>query len=726
MLDKFGFPQGVRTPEMLADIERAFGEVQSLKEQWTKSGFGLGEIEEFSNSFVRDETLKGLMGRVAAATSPSEPATGRPELEGEAVHIVSAGDVKLEKFFKKKIPLAKPDDPVNSAIKGMQIVIENLSNELNDGLQSLGNYADASTRPQMDFDKLIESAAESNSKYMKVIFNKMNEFTNKTLSAELSSTIAHLPATKRSMFADMKQVLNANTLQQYSGISNGIGGMLKGVLKQSLNIDSLVEQALTKANNPLTPTSNAFFRSWVPGIMVEKGDKLSFRNSIFTVQESGRTGLTLPNLDVENQINGGVQLAFDSYVEGDGANDGTGEVLYGDTRTHPTVPICFSEDVIGQAIAGSRDAIETANNNIVNGMNSFIGDMESELKDVEQAAKPKARDASLDGAVLGITDEEGLGNNQGGSYYVTSEDVGTIEAGNVTNRGVGIASTAPGGGLGLTVDITVSEGGATGTTDGETWIKFLTGGSGYNDGASPTPSTTGTNTNQNTTGGSGTGCKANITYASGVGTKVTITECQGGTGYKKGDVITITGANGGSGCQFEIIKPRGRIDQFGLVLKNRGRGYSTGDLITVFRETYCSTPPDATFTATQTSDPGQVAMDPPNSGKNKPQGLGNMLSKLGGMSSSLTSALDFKNIVGNVFPFEVPPIPAVSDFYTLGEGGGSLPDSQKPSLSSIAKTALGSVGDLPIPKEVEFAKPPKITESLSNIASSVSDQLNIS
>tara|TARA_B100000902_G_scaffold359010_1_gene374470 strand:+ start:5714 stop:7894 length:2181 start_codon:yes stop_codon:yes gene_type:complete len=726
MLDKFGFPQGVRTPEMLADIERASGEVQSLKEQWTKSGFGLGEIEEFSNSFVRDETLKGLMGRVAAATSPSEPATGRPELEGEAVHIVSAGDVKLEKFFKKKIPLAKPDDPVNSAIKGMQIVIENLSNELNDGLQSLGNYADASTRPQMDFDKLIESAAESNSKYMKVIFNKMNEFTNKTLSAELSSTIAHLPATKRSMFADMKQVLNANTLQQYSGISNGIGGMLKGVLKQSLNIDSLVEQALTKANNPLTPTSNAFFRSWVPGIMVEKGDKLSFRNSIFTVQESGRTGLTLPNLDVENQINGGVQLAFDSYVEGDGANDGTGEVLYGDTRTHPTVPICFSEDVIGQAIAGSRDAIETANNNIVNGMNSFIGDMESELKDVEQAAKPKARDASLDGAVLGITDEEGLGNNQGGSYYVTSEDVGTIEAGNVTNRGVGIASTAPGGGLGLTVDITVSEGGATGTTDGETWIKFLTGGSGYNDGASPTPSTTGTNTNQNTTGGSGTGCKANITYASGVGTKVTITECQGGTGYKKGDVITITGANGGSGCQFEIIKPRGRIDQFGLVLKNRGRGYSTGDLITVFRETYCSTPPDATFTATQTSDPGQVAMDPPNSGKNKPQGLGNMLSKLGGMSSSLTSALDFKNIVGNVFPFEVPPIPAVSDFYTLGEGGGSLPDSQKPSLSSIAKTALGSVGDLPIPKEVEFAKPPKITESLSNIASSVSDQLNIS
>ena len=72
------------------------------------------------------------------------------------------------------------------------------------------------------------------------------------------------------------------------------------------------------------------------------------------------------------------------------------------------------------------------------------------------------------------------------------------------------------------------------------------------------PSTSGTNTNQNTTGGSGTGCKANITYSGGIGTKVTITEGQGGTGYKKGDVLTVTGANGGSGCQFEIIKPRGK------------------------------------------------------------------------------------------------------------------------------------------------------------------------
>ena len=113
-------------------------------------------------------------------------------------------------------------------------------------------------------------------------------------------------------------------------------------------------------------------------------------------------------------------------------------------------------------------------------------------------SKPKPRDASNDGRVVSITDEEGLGDDQGGSFYVTMVDAGTTSSGSVRNRGVGIASTAPGPGNGLTVDIVVSEGGATGTTVGEAYIKLLTGGNGYqtSGGAS-----TGSFTNANTTGG---------------------------------------------------------------------------------------------------------------------------------------------------------------------------------------------------------------------------------
>ena len=718
--DKFGFPQGIRTPAMLQDIENATQAVQNLKDQWTKDGFNAAQIEEFSNSFIGDEVRKNLRSRVAASNSPNKRAEGRTELEGEAIHLITAGQAQLQSMLVEKIPLAKPEDSVGSAIKGMQITLDNLTQKMNTALQSMGNYADASMNPPMNLNALIEDAASTNAKYMKTIFNKMNEYTNKKLNAELSATIAKMPATKRSQFADMKQVINQDMLKQYSGIGNNIGGMLSAILSKTLQPNSLIEQTLSMVDNPSTPTSNAFFRSWIPGMTVTKGEKIKFRNNVFTVERTGKTGTTLPTTDIVSQSNGNTTLTFDSFATGNSV-DGD-ETLYGDVKTHPTVPICYAENIMGQAIAGSRGAIVEANSNVIKSMNSFIGDMTKELETAEQDAKPKARDATRDGEVLGITDEEGLGNNQGGSFYITGENVATIEAGNVTNRGVGIASTAPGAGLGLTVDITVTKGGATGTTDGETWIRLLSGGSGYNTGG-PSASSNGTNSNQNTTGGSGSGCKANITYESGVGTKVTITECQGGKDYEKGDVLSIVGANGGSGCTFEIIKPRGRIDQFGLVINNPGKGYEIGDLITVWREEYCSTPPDASFTATQTTDPGKVKMEAPKSGKNKPQGLGGIMSMLGGLGGDLSAALDFKNIAGNVFPFELPPNPAVADFYTLNDGGGGMPDSQNFSLSSLAENAIGGElpTDLDIPDKIPFALPSKDMPDISNIASGLTD-----
>ena len=706
-LDKYGFPQGFQTPAMLKDIENATKQVQNLQDQWTKDGFGVGEIEEFANSFIGDEAKKGLISRVAAANSPENRAEGLATLEGEAVHIISAAQVQLEKAFQEKIPLFKPDDEVQSAIKGMQITIDNMSAKMNDSLQSLGNFADAAVMPPMDMESMMKDAAEINSKYMKVVFDKMNEFTNKKLNSELSKDVAAMPASKRSMFADMKQVLNQDTLKQFSGISDGIGGMMEGVLGKTLNLDSLKEQAMSMVNNPITPSASGFMKNWIPGMSVKKGEKIKFRNNVFTVGKSGKTGTTLPNTTVESQDNGNVSLTFDSYATGDSAEDTT---LYGDVRTHPRVPICYAENIMAQAIAGNKGAIDEANNNIIKSMNAFIEDMSAELGEMEQKSKPRARDASNDGKVVTISDEEGLGDDQGGSFYVTMVDAGTTSTGNVRNRGVGIASTAQGPGSGLTVDIVVTEGGATGTTDGETYIKLLTGGSGYNDGATPVPSTTGTNTNQNTTGGSGTGCKANITYASGVGTKVTITECQGGTGYKKDDILTITGANGGSGCTFQIIKPRGRIDQFGITINKPGHGYEMGEFVTVDRETYCSTAPDATFTVSQTTNPGPKSIEAPKSGKGKPQSLGSIMSKLGGLGGSLSSALNFKNVVGNVFPFELPPNPPVADFFTLAKGGGGLPDGQLPSINSLAQGAIGdsfNLDGLNIPTELPFALPSK-------------------
>ena len=711
-LDKYGFPQGIRTSAMLQDLQSAAAEVEGLKDQWIKDGFGTAEIEEFTTSFSKNKLIDGLTSRVAAANSPNSEAVGRPEIEGEAVHIVTAGDVKLEKKFKEKIPLSKPDDMVDSAVKGMQINIDNLSNKLNDALQSVSSYSDAVTRPSMDMAGIMEEAATVNAKYMKTIFNKMNEFTNKKLNAELSKTISSMPATKRAMFADMKQVINQDTLKQYSGISNKIGGLMKGILSKSLDIESLTEQALSRANNPITPKTSSMFKDWIPNMVVTAGENIRYRNNVYKVSKAGNTGNIVPSHVTGSISNGSASFEFNSFVTGnspDGSPTPTNEkfipneLLYGDTRTHPRVPICYAEDVVGQAISASREAIDEANNSIVNNMNAFLGDVIGELQETEEKAKQKPRDASKDGRVVSITDEEGLGDDQGGSFYITTIDAGTTSSGSVRNRGVGIASTAPGPGSGLTVDIVVSEGGASGTTSGEAHIKLLTGGTNYetSGGAS-----TGSFANANTTGGSGSDCKATINFTSGVVTLITIAEDKGGTGYKKGDVLTVTGGSG-SGCTFEIIEPRGRIDQFGITINKQGSGYEVGEFVTVDREIYNSVSPNATFTIGQTTDPGTVSITTPTSGKNKPQSLGSMMSLLGGMGGSLTSALNFKNIVGNVFPFELPPNPAVSDFFTLAEGGGGLPDAQMPSMKSIAESAMKPLGDVLSKPDLPFVQPLK-------------------
>ena len=121
--------------------------------------------------------------------------------------------------------------------------------------------------------------------------NKMIEFTNKKVNAELSAAISSMPASKRAMFADMKNLMNQNSLQSFGDISNGMQGMLGGILKQSFNVDSLIQQAKEKALNPITPMSNLMnVKDWIPNMPVTAGEKIRFRNNIFTAEKAGRPG----------------------------------------------------------------------------------------------------------------------------------------------------------------------------------------------------------------------------------------------------------------------------------------------------------------------------------------------------------------------------------------------------------------------------------------------------
>ena len=135
-------------------------------------------------------------------------------------------------------------------------------------------------------------------------------------------------------------------------------------------------------------------------------------------------------------------------------------------------------------------------------------------------------------------------------------------------------------------------------------------------------------------------------------------------------------------------------------------------MVTVFREDYAGVGPDAKFTITSTDDPGDFIKNEPTPQPGTPGGpqqLSNMLSSLSGITGSLTSALSFKNITANIFPFETPPVPAMSDFYTFARGAAAVADSQLPSMKGIGDAANKIVDPPDIPDPLSFVQPPKNT-----------------
>ena len=107
-------------------------------------------------------------------------------------------------------------------------------------------------------------------------------------------------------------------------------------------------------------------------------------------------------------------------------------------------------------------------------------------------------------------------------------------------------------------------------------------------------------------------------------------------------------------------------------------------------------------------------------------------------TGSVTSALQFENLLPNRFPFELPPNPSVSDFYTLAAGSGAQPDSATPSPMAIGDIAshVDQVSpSLPTIPQIPFAEPSKdqaaidLTQNImqdeaGNVIDNVQDFLN--
>ena len=328
--------------------------------------------------------------------------------------------------------------------------------------------------------------------------------------------------------------------------------------------------------------------------------------------------------------------------------------------------------------------------------------MSSQLQAEDQKMKETAYNKTDLGKVVKITDEEDENVDRGGSLYITQ---------------AGCAVTG-GTGTGFTVNIVVPSGGLFDNDQ----LTINAGGTGYTASGG---GATGTKTNVAVSGGSGSGLKIDYNVISGVITGITTATTAGnnGSNYLSGDIVTVTGGN--SDCTFSLDRVRGAVDSIengGITIDQPGSGYTLGDFLTVVQNgsgNNCAfvvltilDPGDKKATAgpvTPGDDAGSVADALPDIG----QKLGEMIPQLGNLGGNLTQALSFENIKANIFPFELPPNPALSDFYTLNKGSGAATDAEVPSPDSVQKAVTKKRPPIKIPKQLPFAQPPKGLKDLA-------------
>lgn len=255
----------------------------------------------------------GLLSQEAGPGAPPAPGAA---LENEAVHQITAGDVKRSDKCDEKIALMKPDpeEVVQSALKGIQTVIENLTAKIDKYLQAIQSYVDAVSSNIDSLQNLIQSAAGEMAKYMKVIMDKIMEFAIKIFNKGMNAVVAALPSSLRHEFSDMKEVLTELILCLYNKLMDGMSDKIAGALTDAINPAQLEKDANDRASN--------------------------------------------------------------------GA-DNNGNTI--DDSTNPQVPICYSEDIVSTVLAGSKQQIDDANNNVLDNMNAYLEDTSQMLAGVSGA-----------------------------------------------------------------------------------------------------------------------------------------------------------------------------------------------------------------------------------------------------------------------------------------------------------------------------------------------------
>ena len=320
-LNKFG----LRPDQPLSSVPGGLEAAQAAREKARSQGKSVEEVENAAMAAVANV----VRNREAQATAPSAPFKSGAQRESPDVQNITAGDVKEQDLAEEKTVMPIPDDPVGSAMKAIQTIIENITQKMDKYLNAIQSYVDTVSNTTGNLEDMICKGAMQAAKYMKVLMDKIMEFVLKQLNVVMSKVVAALPSSLRNKFGDLKEKLNEMILGMYNQIIAGLGDQLCQALMDSLQPAKRLEQAKQIAN---------------------------------TQGASGQSGQSGIDPDTGTAI---------------GIGKGVGN--YGKFRTAPKVPMCYAESIASTVISKNKKQIEDANNNIVRNLNTYIDGLQGEL-----------------------------------------------------------------------------------------------------------------------------------------------------------------------------------------------------------------------------------------------------------------------------------------------------------------------------------------------------------
>lgn len=265
-LNKYGLV-GNPTPRQRADINSKKAELADRINAGEFDDLSEAETAQIIADEIKQAVANGIRSRCSQANSASAPSQpGATKENPDAVHELSASDVKREDKYQEKIVVMKPgNDKVRSAIKAIQTVMDDLTQKINKYLSALGSYIDAVSNTISDIKKLISDAACQIAKYMKIIMDKMMEFVLKKLNVALTSAVSAMPSNMRFMFSDMKEIITELVLCLYGKLTGALCGLIQSLLNDALQatdsngnkvpIDEVEDRVLDNLNGETNSTA---------------------------------------------------------------------------------------------------------------------------------------------------------------------------------------------------------------------------------------------------------------------------------------------------------------------------------------------------------------------------------------------------------------------------------------------------------------------------------------